>query len=690
MIKQWVVVFAMAAAPQIAHAATIAGTVHEDPPALALRTDFRPLSGVTVKLYRDGGDGMPSADDMMVATTTTSKAGLYGFRNTRAGEYWVAVDSRTLGRHDSWGEQTFGPARSLCARPDGSTVAIHLAGTCLGGRTFNSDDASTLATSEHVAGVSLRDADVLDADFAFSFNVVTSTADGERVQGSLRQFVLNANAIEGANEMRFVPLAPAADQREPIAGVPLRWWVIMLSTPLPPLKDADTLLDGTAYNYLAPSSVANVHPGRVGERPTIPVDDPRDVPRQEKPELELVANGSEGIVCEARCSIRALAVRGTAVGIAVRADARLDHVIIGASPDTTPPAERGVIGLQLERGITVARFVMVLGQSNVGVFAAAEARLDAERLDVSECGTPLSGAGIALLSNSSTIRMSAITANSGAGIVIGSPDGKNPAHGNTIDGSTISRNQAGVILSPGSTRNTITRNDIMWNRLGGVTVTPFDAAPPRENRVSANRFDENGVRPIVLNLTGEPNTLARAADKCDRVPGAANTGISAPVVTIAQLLDDNAGLRVHIRGRACPGQIVEIYQSYVTSAVRDNKSSEMPRIRATDENTQENESVANETRVFALPSIGEFNYFGATNTAPDGTFEAIFPFPVVTPLERELYSEDDARLNVWARDHLTGSDRMERAFSAIAIDNVGNTSEMGVRRKVEGGSLTSN
>lgn len=681
MVKQWVVIALAVSAPALAQTPlrSIGGGVYEDRPALALRTHFTPLKGVTVKLYADGGDAAPSADDALVDTATTNEAGLYVFRISREGDYWVAIDSRTARGGELWAEQTFGPARGLCARPDGTTVRIPLEGACFGGRTAASDNAAALATSEHVAGVSLRGAQVLNVDFGFSFNVITVTGDGERVQGSLRQFIHNANAVTGGNRSHFVPITPAVAQTDTIVGVPPRWWTITLGTPLPEIRDAETALDGTAHSFLSPSTMTDVHPGRINERPTMAPNELRGR-RQENPELEIVVTGSEGIVCTALCGIRALAVRGAPVAVLLRADSRLEHVMVGAAPDREF-TERGTVGVQIERGTTIARDVYVTAQSNVGIFVAAEARLDAERLDVSRCGEPLAGGGIVLLSNGSSIRSSNISANPGAGIVIGQPDTNRAANGNTLDSNVISSNQAGIILSPGASRNVITRNDLMWNRLGGVTVTPFKEVIPRENRLTANRYDENGVRPIVLNLAVEnPNALARSDGTCERAPNVPNNGILPPNITSAQLISNGDEHRVVIRGRACPGEVVEIYQSYVTAAVRE-KVLEMPRIRG-DQNP-ERETIATDQRMMALPSIGEFNYFGTTNTAADGTFEATFPFHVVVPTVRaeitDLYTEGD----LWAREVLRGADPTERAFSAVAIDTAGNTSEMSVRRQVD-------
>jgi hypothetical protein len=672
MLKRWVVVFAAAAAPMFAYAQgslLIAGGVYEDRAALALRKDLLPFAGVTVRLYRENA---------LLATTKTKQDGLYAFRVDQKGDYMVAVDSRTINA-DAWPEQTFGPAGALCARPDGSTVSIQSEGSCFGGRTTKSDDASSLATSEHVAAVKL-DGSLANLDFAFSFDTVTNTADGEHIQGSLRQFLTNANMVKGPNRMRFVPLTPAPEQRDPTMGTQQYWWSVVFGTPLPELKDEDTLIDGVARNYLSPTSVANTNPGRIGDSTTIESEDLK-ADRIQKPELELVLTGSEGIVCTSRCQMRDFAVRGTPIAIALRADARIEHVLVGASPDAMPSPARGTVGVQIENGLAILHNVLVTSQSNVGIAVGPNGRLQGSRLDVSRCGEPQSGGGIVFLSNGSEVHASLINENLGAGVVVGPTDGSRPVSGNVIDGTTISSNQAGVVLSPGSTRNSITRNDIMWNRLGGVTITPYNDKPaPRENRFSANRYDENGLRPIVLNLESEPNSLARAGDCDSTTANVPNNGISVPLISSAQIGNEDTAALVTIRGRACPGQVVELYQSFVTSSVREKVGVEMPRIRGV---KNEVETITNQEREMTLPSIGEFNYIGSANTASDGTFEATFPFLIVKEGADKPTLDVDRDTDIWARDVLRSAKPEERAFSAVAIDPAGNTSEMSVRRKVE-------
>jgi len=203
-----------------AFAESISGTIYLDPPALAVRADFVVPGHAVIRLYRDGG-----AEPLDTVTTLN---GHYRFDNLQAGTYWVAVDSKSIGTN-VWPEQTFGPSGALCAQTDGTTRTNFFEGACAGGRSLKSDDPSSLSTSEHVARVTAPAGNI---DFAFSYNIVTSIEDAG--QGTLRQFVENANAIGGPNAMRFVPLTRAVAAAENTnLGMPPRWWTIALKSPLP-------------------------------------------------------------------------------------------------------------------------------------------------------------------------------------------------------------------------------------------------------------------------------------------------------------------------------------------------------------------------------------------------------------------------------------------------------------------------
>jgi hypothetical protein len=675
MLRTFILAAALVTATARSATATIlAGGVFEDPQGLAVRTAFAPLPDVSVRLYTDAGAA--------VSSTRTDAAGHFLFDTARPGTYWVAVDSRSI--HPSggissapgiWAEQTYGPAGAMCAQPEGDPRTNFIPDVCVGGRTLAGvDDVTTLATAEHVARIELTE-QVTNVDFAFSFNIVTRVDDpAEPAQGTMRQFLANANAIGGPNWMHFVPVAKAPAQEDPIVGTQAHWWAIALSAPLPALTDPATIVDGTAYSFLSPTSRVDMNPGHLGDVTWIVAALHPERPRQEKPELEIHATGEDGFVCEARCTIRALAIHGPSTTIVTRADAMLEQVVVGARPSGVV-TEGGVIGVSIERGTTTIQLSHVTGQSTAGVSATSTGRLDAHGLDVQRCGSAAAGAGIVLLSDHSSIVTSSVQENLGAGIVIGSPsDTIRPAANNTIADSVIASSLAGIVLSAGATDNVIARNDIVWNRVGGVVVAPFESQPPMGNRISMNRYDENGGRPIVLDLAAPMNTLWNGERACDRKPTVANAGIVPPTITSARVDGEEPNETLTVSGRACPGQIVEIYQSYVTSQVRSKKEVDLTLIRPEVQPKRET-LVIEQDSLRAMPSIGEFNNIGSAVAASDGTFDATFPF-------RRPKSTTDRTLSTGGV--LSEADIRTRAVSAIAIDAQGNTSELSSRRALEG------
>ena len=167
------------------------------------------FTGATVRLYRDDGDGVIDSGDVLQGTATVQLDGTYTFTGLIDATYFVALDSKTLlfPASEIWAEQTYGVAG---AASGGGFLGA--AGALLGGRNAAvSDDASTLTTSEHVTRVVLSGANATGIDAGFALNAITSNRDGDddgalsgrTVQGSLRQFIQNSNAIGGTQTANF-------------------------------------------------------------------------------------------------------------------------------------------------------------------------------------------------------------------------------------------------------------------------------------------------------------------------------------------------------------------------------------------------------------------------------------------------------------------------------------------------------
>ena len=181
---------------------TISGRIYEDVNGDSSLSGDSGRTGVTVRLFRDGGDGLANGtDDTFVTFATTNATGDYTFSGLTNGTYWVAVDSKTItptagtGTPGAvWADQTYGVADAI-----GSSGFLGAAGANYGGRSATvSDNAgalpANLATSEHVTRVVVAGADKTNIDSGFSFNVVDNVrgdgadfdgANARKSQGSL-------------------------------------------------------------------------------------------------------------------------------------------------------------------------------------------------------------------------------------------------------------------------------------------------------------------------------------------------------------------------------------------------------------------------------------------------------------------------------------------------------------------------
>ena len=255
----------------VSNGVSISGRVLHDVDGDGSVDENQILSGVEVTLFLDAGrgDGTLSQTDFAMAgslTTTTDANGFYEFTDLRADEtYFVVVNSLTLGEHlelngllnagsvaeNVRGVQTYASEGALFDR--GAGQKVHSGGAFYGGYDIEQSDSPNVVNNfQHIIRHSSLTVDATDVDFGFSFNVVTNTRDGDfqsnsvnsnqPVQGSLRQFILNANAIAGSNELRFVPVVDASETLS-TGDV----WRIDIESSLPTITDAGTSINGVGY-----------------------------------------------------------------------------------------------------------------------------------------------------------------------------------------------------------------------------------------------------------------------------------------------------------------------------------------------------------------------------------------------------------------------------------------------------------
>lgn len=293
-------------------AAGLTGTVAEDRGAKGNVDAASPLAAVRLIAWRDDGNGIPDDDDVRAGETRTDAAGRFTFDGLAPAVYWIAADSLSVAPasrlnagasfESVWAEETFGSAGARCAGESGEEITRANAGPCVGGRwAAQSDDPRKLSTSKHVIRVDTTDPAIRPtASFGFSFNVVDhdddveETASGRSSQGSLRQFIRNANAIAGPNAMRFLPASAPSDGR----------WTIHCATPLPAVTDRGASLDGAAWMAADPAR-------------------PRAITGARQPELEVdVAGPGDALTLAAETTISSMALQSE--GTTIRATAALN------------------------------------------------------------------------------------------------------------------------------------------------------------------------------------------------------------------------------------------------------------------------------------------------------------------------------------------------------------------------------
>ncbi|MHC4511246.1 MAG: beta strand repeat-containing protein, partial [Planctomycetota bacterium] len=212
---------------------TISGTVFEDADFTGAASDYDggandlALQNVDVELYDNS--------DVYITSATTGVGGNYSFTGLANGTYKIRVRSATIGDADTV------PAGGLNATVPG-TWPYPLAemtwgdgSAVYGGQDPTVDDTATgddAGPGDTYASVTMSGADITGVNFGFAYNLIVNTADDANAdtvrsqQGSLRQFIKNANAIgtaggTTANSSEFAIPGAGPHTIQPVAALPV-------------------------------------------------------------------------------------------------------------------------------------------------------------------------------------------------------------------------------------------------------------------------------------------------------------------------------------------------------------------------------------------------------------------------------------------------------------------------------------
>ncbi len=599
----------------------ISGTVFEDITGDGYQedTNFGDASGdqqgledVVVHLFKDGGDGLATGvDDVYVTSDTTSNTGSYSFQIGEDADFWIVVDSRSgeLSNGTTWGEQTYAASGALCEDGTGNTTETTALGHCFGGRRGDISDnvpanpaGSDLANAEHVIKRTVSGTGITGIDFGFSFNVVTNTDDDDedgtaarRAQGTLHQFILNANEIGGANSMRFVPAVPTNS-----SGSGGNWWTTTIQTSLPFITDPLTTIDGTAYQNTAPTTVRDDNTGTVGSGGTVGIDNlVLDAFQRKEFEVNLNDQGSTSFAIN---STGAVVVRNTAfyntlygINVLSVSNGLIEDNFFGVRADgaAVTSGERFNRGILFAGGAATSALIQenfITGSTSSGIYSdntntvitvfkneiTATAQTNTQGDAVEGLGTWTIERNLITNNGNSS---SSVT-DGGSGIEIGTSAGSSSGHtirNNTISGNTI----AGITILNNVTASLVEKNIINGNGTNftsetvksgaGIKLLSPTGATQEGVRITQNSFYDN--EGISIDVGYSSSSLADGVSPNDGVVGTATTpnrGLDYPVFTLATL--ENGVLSVEGYVGTSTTKLAGVYTIEVYKAEDDGDS----------------------------------------------------------------------------------------------------------------------
>ncbi|MFA5667606.1 MAG: DUF2341 domain-containing protein [Balneolaceae bacterium] len=653
--------------------------------------DQQGVENVKVHLFKDGGDGQADGvDDVYKGTVLTNNLGKYIFQIGENGTYWIAVDSKTggLSNGTTWAEQTYAPAGALCSDGNGGTSTTSVAGNCFGGREAGvSDNISStpvnadLANAQHLSKIVINGAGITKRDFGFSFNVVTNTRDGDddnssnrSVQGSLRQFITNANSINGANTMRFVPSVPTNE-----TGSGGNWWSITANSELPSIIGALTTIDGTAYSRTSPLTKLDSNPGTIGTGGVVGLDQ-LALNTMELKELEINLNdvgvNALSVNSTGAVNIREIALYNNSTGINISgvSGGTFENNLIGTRANGTDPngaarIEKGIVFTGSSSLTALVARSYIANAQNSGIASTnANAAITIFRNEfyknglVDVGGDAIEGLGTwnveqNLIHESGNASSSAIFG--GSGIEIGANTGS--TSNNSIRNNTIINNRvAGINVLNNVTNSLIEKNKIRGNgtnysssstRLGaGIKLTNPSSQPLSGIKITNNSFANNfGLAiDIVTSGSGEADGVSANDGLLVSATNEPNRGIDYPIFTLSTL----NGNVLHLEG----------YVGKATAKLSGTFNIEVYKAN----NDGDNNGPIEKNGVESLPhGEGEF-LLGVITSNPDGTFSQDITINGTVPLA--------------VNDRIT----------AIAIGSANNTSEFSVNQRVVPTGVTIN
>ncbi|HTO70092.1 MAG TPA: hypothetical protein VMR31_09555 [Myxococcota bacterium] len=596
---------ALLAARVAAAAATITGTVFDDRNygggagrSLAASGGVG-INNVRVEFYTSAGAWVNSAN--------TNAAGVYSRGGLAAGTYVVRVVNGTIASARGGGcaagtclpVQTYRtnasplPVTDVTDHVGGEVPAKVDAGSNTTGATLASLTTAAATPQSITSVVVATNATVSGVDFGFNFDTIVNVNDTG--QGSLRQFLTNANTITGEaglaqsgllagfeTSVFMIPNGVAnpgqnagyANQLSG-AGANAGSAVITLASALPTITGTNTILDGRIQtaNVRSTPGGGETNPFSVGTGGTVGVSG-TSLPLFGRPEVVIAAGGTQIVATAAPAYVAGIAVDNGSISVAGN-NSLVQDCLVGMRADGTVGTVYGAaygITIGAGSGISITHNYVKVNDSGIrGDATGASALIQYNEVD-SLTGAPGGGQtntfdGILIINSASniTVRYNLSKNQRGGGLEFGFGAG---AVTGTVTENTITSNgydSGGVASSEpvdvafyslaAGTAMTFSNNVVSASGGPGVVVETATGITITQNSIFGNGgigidLDPRGVDP---NLLAPPNgvTLNDAGD-ADAGP---NNLQNYPVIQSALINGGN----LTVTGWARPGSIIEFF-----------------------------------------------------------------------------------------------------------------------------------
>ncbi|MEJ0087125.1 MAG: right-handed parallel beta-helix repeat-containing protein [Pseudomonadota bacterium] len=602
-IKGVALLLAALCAP-LAQAATFSGTVFEDANYGGGAGRTRTASGgtvlqnVVVELYR-------VSDGAFIASTTTNASGVYSLTS---GNTAVAMRVRVV-NGSVRSARTGGTACTTCVpvqtfRTDATGGTAVDVTNRVGGESPGVSDAvvnpgssnySTLTAGTRVpqsittATPAAAGTTVSGLDFGFNFDTVVNMRDAATCtpanssypcQGSLRQFVINANALGGEGALAqsgsgqidgSTSFLPGGSESSifmiPSGALTGGVAVITLAAALPAISGGGTRLDGTTQTV----NIGNTNAGSLGSGGSVGVD-AVSLPTFPRPEVQLAAGNNVLVLSGNNTAVLGLALRQGYLQLA-GSGCLVRNMLVGMTASGDSSDNSGTTyGIEFAgSNATVRNNFVTVNNSGIRTQGGGTGSL----VTLNEVARPTSGHtdtfdGILLVGTVLSIQVTAnLTRDQrGGGIELGFGGGasassititNNTVRGNgfaSVGGGAASAEPIGMAAYDYSgSAVTFSRNLIRDNAGAGVLVMNASGTT-----ISQNSFDSNGGLSIDLDPRSlDPNSLGSPQGVTINDNGDADAGPNGlrnyPVVAAAALI----GTELSFNGFARPGSAIELY-----------------------------------------------------------------------------------------------------------------------------------